>query len=71
MDTYHYIYFNLWGYIISKMVKREDIPMAGEKIEEGTILIKRRVLYRMRNNVKNWHQNILQNRKTKRLISYK
>ena len=28
------------GYIISKTVKREDIPMEDEKIEEGTVLIK-------------------------------
>ena len=30
----------IMGYIISKMVKREDIPMTEKKIEEGTILIK-------------------------------
>lgn len=30
----------IMGYIISKVVKREDIPMEGEEIEEDTILIK-------------------------------
>ncbi|MSS42746.1 permease [Anaerosalibacter bizertensis] len=31
----------IMGYIISKLVKREDIPMEEEKIEEDTILLRR------------------------------
>lgn len=30
----------IMGYIISKIVKKEEIPMAEEEIEEGTILVK-------------------------------
>ncbi len=30
----------IMGYIISKLVKREDIPMEEERIEEGRLLIK-------------------------------
>ncbi len=47
----------IMGYIISKMVKREDIPMAGEKIEEGTILIKEEYCIGC-GICENWHQNI-------------
>ncbi|SDY94938.1 4Fe-4S single cluster domain of Ferredoxin I [Proteiniborus ethanoligenes] len=30
----------LMGYIISKLVKKEDLPMENEEIEEGTIILK-------------------------------
>lgn len=30
----------IMGYIVSKMVKKEDIPMGGEKVEDGKVLIK-------------------------------